>query len=221
MKVIQSEAILGRVIEVLNLNTEWAKKSGMPEALKTADSIKILRSMIDLSPERNTTMINIRVNGDNPDEPARIANKIAEIYKQSRLEKNQENMQQGIDSLKIQLAKEQDAMQRAQSNVNWLRTYYRVIDTDPQSTAPTPQLSSEITRQIQADEVNSANQLVMARTQLEGLSKLTPEQRRSAIQIISGGDSELGTLLNELDIAEQNVITKEKTYTPNINTLSK
>ena len=52
-EVIQSELILGKVIESLNLNVEWGKKfrGGVP--LKTTETMEILKKRMELRPVRN------------------------------------------------------------------------------------------------------------------------------------------------------------------------
>src|SRR5205823_11334773 len=84
-EVIQSEIILGKVIEQLNLNKEWGKKYAGGDTLKTTETISILKGRIDLRPVRNTSLIEIRVYSEKPEEAATIANKVAEVYQKFRL----------------------------------------------------------------------------------------------------------------------------------------
>ena len=79
--MIQSEVILGKVIEDLDLNKEWGKKYAGGERLKTPETILMLKSRLDLRPVRNTSLIEIRVFSEKPDEAAKIANALAEAYK--------------------------------------------------------------------------------------------------------------------------------------------
>src|SRR5664279_3759219 len=73
-ELIQSEAILGKVIEDLDLNTAWGKKYANGERLKTSETLTLLKGRIDLRPVRNTSLIEIRVYSEKPDEAAKIAN---------------------------------------------------------------------------------------------------------------------------------------------------
>src|SRR5690242_4492973 len=54
---IKSETILSKVIEKLNLNTEWGKKYAGGEKLKTSESIGLLKRNLVLNAVRNTTFI--------------------------------------------------------------------------------------------------------------------------------------------------------------------
>ena len=59
IEVIQSEIILGKVIDQLNLNHEWGLQYGSGENLKTAETMELLKRQLDLRPVRNTTLIEI------------------------------------------------------------------------------------------------------------------------------------------------------------------
>jgi serine/threonine protein kinase len=80
-EVMQSAEILGSVINALDLDQEWGRRYGRGEPLKTPETMALLKSRIDLRPVRNTSLIAISVYGDRPEEAARIANEIAQDYK--------------------------------------------------------------------------------------------------------------------------------------------
>ena len=85
-EVIQSEAILDKVIENLDLNKQWGKQFAGGERLKTSESIAMLKGRIDVRPIRNTSIIEIRAFSERPEEAANIANAIAEAYRAYRRE---------------------------------------------------------------------------------------------------------------------------------------
>jgi len=80
-EVMQSEEILGLVIKALDLEREWSKRYGRGEPLKTAETMALLKSRMELRPVRNTSIIAISIYGERPEEAARIANGIAQTYK--------------------------------------------------------------------------------------------------------------------------------------------
>ena len=82
VEVIQSELILGKVVEELELNTEWGKKYAGGEKLKTAESMALLRARLDSRPIANTSIIQIRFFSENPSEAAKLANATVRIYVQ-------------------------------------------------------------------------------------------------------------------------------------------
>ena len=76
-EIMQSEKVLGRVIEALDLNDEWGKKYNGGVPLKTDDTMQLLKQRMSLSPERNTKLIDITVYSEDKDDAARLANGIA------------------------------------------------------------------------------------------------------------------------------------------------
>src|SRR5436190_22832933 len=54
-EVIQSELILGKVVQQLDLGKEWGKKYANGETLKPTETITLLKSRMDLRPVRNTS----------------------------------------------------------------------------------------------------------------------------------------------------------------------
>jgi capsular polysaccharide biosynthesis protein len=80
---MQSRSILGMVASNLNLSKEWARKYKQPEALSADKTYQLLRSSIQLRPQRDTTLIEIHAYSDDKEEAARVANMIAEVYSAS------------------------------------------------------------------------------------------------------------------------------------------
>jgi capsular polysaccharide biosynthesis protein len=100
-EVIQSEVILAKVIEDLALNEEWGKKYNDGKHLRTSETIGLLKQRIDLRPVRNTSLIEIRVASEKPDDAARIANAVAEIYKNYRMEERVRRIEGSIAALEM------------------------------------------------------------------------------------------------------------------------
>ena len=80
-EVIRSEGILGKVIEDLDLNKEWGKKYADGDWLKTSETMALLRGRLDLRPVPNTSIIEIRIYSEKPEEAAKVANALAEAYR--------------------------------------------------------------------------------------------------------------------------------------------
>src|SRR5689334_19853199 len=60
-EIIQSEVVLGKVIETMNLNEKWGKKYNGGQKFTTMETMGLLKKQMDLRPERNTSLIEIRV----------------------------------------------------------------------------------------------------------------------------------------------------------------
>jgi capsular polysaccharide biosynthesis protein len=83
-EVIQSAVILDKVIENLGLSQEWSKVYARGEPITRAETLALLKARLALHPVRNTTIIEIRVFSQKPEEAAAIANEIARVYRDSR-----------------------------------------------------------------------------------------------------------------------------------------
>jgi capsular polysaccharide biosynthesis protein len=83
-EIIQSETVLGPVIDKLHLNTVWGKKYNGGEPLETTNTLEILKKRIILSIVRNTKIIDITVYSEDKNEAAQIANAIAQSYQDYR-----------------------------------------------------------------------------------------------------------------------------------------
>ena len=83
IETLLSETLLVKVVEALNLNTEWGRKYLNGEKLKTTESVAIMRGRLEIKPVPNTTIISIRVFSEDRAEAAQIANSLAETYRQA------------------------------------------------------------------------------------------------------------------------------------------
>ncbi len=128
-EVIQSEIILDRVIEQLNLNKAWAEKYGGGQPLKTTETRTQLKRSMDLRAVRNTSLIEIKVYSDDPKEASDIANAIANAYKLHRLENRRGRTEEGIKTIETRLADQEEQVRKAQKRVDDLRVELNVPDS--------------------------------------------------------------------------------------------
>src|SRR5277367_4932981 len=142
LEILRGPVVLGKVIEALNLNDVWGKKFGMG-TLKTTDTLEALRNQLNLTPVRNTTLVDIIFFDGDKNEAASMANAIAKAYKEYRLDRHTSQTMGGINVLEEEYQKEEENIQTIRTNVDYLRNKFGVIDTDPQSISPSPTLSQE------------------------------------------------------------------------------
>lgn len=90
-EVIQSELLLGRVIEALNLNAAWGEKYARGRTLETSETLRLLRQRLSLRHIKNTKFIDISVTvtDANPGEAAKIANSLAKTFRDFRADAQQ------------------------------------------------------------------------------------------------------------------------------------
>jgi serine/threonine protein kinase/capsular polysaccharide biosynthesis protein len=83
-QIIQSELVLDRVIEKLDLNVHWGERYASGEKLTSARTLELLKQRLQLLPVRNTMLIGIRVSSELPSEAAELANAVADSYAEFR-----------------------------------------------------------------------------------------------------------------------------------------
>ena len=84
--MIQSQTVLKRVVENLDLQTRWSQRYANGEKLTADRALALLKEHLELRPVRNTSLIDINVFDELPREAAELANAIADSYQQFRLQ---------------------------------------------------------------------------------------------------------------------------------------
>jgi polysaccharide biosynthesis transport protein len=214
-ELIQSEAILGKVVENLDLNNAWGKKYAGGVRLTTTETISILKNRLDLRPVRNTSLIEIRVFSEKPDEAAKIANEVAAVYKQHRKDQRKEMSEGGIRALEERFLAQEEKVRAAQTNVDRLRRELNIPDQFATGDAPAPLLSAETLRHIEGIRIESQSEWVRQKTLLERLKQLRTELGPEGLaQAITSAtvDTLLSSLLERLVGSEQQLVTLQKEY---------
>jgi capsular polysaccharide biosynthesis protein len=80
-EVIQSESVLGRVVEHLGLEQRWGQRLGAPTKLSGPETFALLRSGLYVRPVRNTALLEISYFSDQPKEAAEVVNAIVDSYR--------------------------------------------------------------------------------------------------------------------------------------------
>lgn len=214
-EVIQSQLILGKVIDKLKLNEEWGKKYAGGQPLKSSESLELLKKSIRLTPVRNASLIEVEVYSDKPEEAAKIANEIVETYKQHRLSVNKELLANSVKALEEKQVEQQKKLQDAQTEVDRLRTELGISDPDPMRDEPTPTISADVEKEIQRNVIFLKANEISQEKQLAKLKALDKDQLREAIQTaLNQPDAKLTTLFNELDLAQQRLRSLDVNYKP-------
>jgi succinoglycan biosynthesis transport protein ExoP len=213
-EVIQSEVVLGKVIELLKLNEEWGKRYNGGQRFTTTETMTVLKRQIDLRPVRNTSLIEIRVYSEKPEEAAELANKIAQTYQTYRLDQRKKFGQEGIKSLEERFQEYEKKVRTAQQKVDQLRVDLRVPDAVVSENMPTVLLSAESLRHIEALRIESQADFVKQRTLLDRLEKLSPKDLTATIPTIGVQDNQLTEYLQAQAIVEQKLISLKKDLGP-------
>ena len=83
-EIIQSQLVLDRVIDKLNLNVAWGRKYFNGETLKSSETLKILNQRLAVKDVRGTKLIAITAYSDDRQEAAQVANAVAAAYQDYR-----------------------------------------------------------------------------------------------------------------------------------------
>ena len=216
-EIMQSEKVLGRVIESLDLNNKWGEKYNGKVPLKTEDTMQLLKQRMSLSPERNTKLIDITVYSEDKDDAARLANGIAEAYKKYRLDLQSTNTLNGITVLLSEFQAEEDRIQDVQTIVDRLRKELNIIDTGPQDFTPTPTLTQQQLQHYKDEQIELEKDFMQRDVQLKELQTLqatNPAELRDVLPTMVS-DSALSDLLSRLHLTEQSLAELKVDYSTN------
>jgi len=210
-ETIKSERVLSNVVATLNLNEEWGKKynGGLP--FKNYESIRRIKSMMDLQPERNTSFIDIKVYSEKPEEAARLANAVAKAYQNYRWEMRKLLSMGGIDALEERLKEHENKVHGAETNVAGLREKYDIADPVAIAETPTMLMTAETLRRLEGLRIELEAQFMQQETLLEKLQSLPREKLIYSLTTASP-DPILNSLLEQKNLAEQALIVKQKDY---------
>jgi capsular exopolysaccharide synthesis family protein len=212
-QVIQSQTILDRVIEALNLNEHWTQKYSRATELKTPETRAMLKGMISLAAERNTSLIDITVYADDPDEAQQIAEKVAEVYEQYRHDDWVSIMNRGIEALDKDMSNYVQQVRDQQTNVDYLREKLNVDDLEANSSMPGPTLSSMSMALLQNQMFEAVAAATKLNEELTKLHQLSPDVLRYTLPTVEA-DTQLSALLQSKDEAGQRLIAQEATLGP-------
>ncbi|MFZ0826097.1 MAG: polysaccharide biosynthesis tyrosine autokinase [Verrucomicrobiia bacterium] len=212
-EVIQDRVVLGKVIETLNLNEAWGKKYNGGDTLKTPETMEFLKRRMNLVPVRNTKLIEITVYSEDKNEAARIANTIADVYRDYRRKQRTQLTLNGIKVLEDQFKSEEEQIQAEQTNVDNLRKELGINDNDPNSLTPSSTLTSEQLRNYNAMRLDGETRYMKLEKTLTQLQVLSTEKLRNVLPTVEP-DMALSELLTKLHEAEQQYATLTNDYAP-------
>jgi capsular exopolysaccharide synthesis family protein len=212
-EVIQDRVVLGKVIETLGLNEAWGKKYNGGETLKTPETMDFLKRRMNLNPVRNTKLIEITVYSEDKNEAARIANTIADVYRNYRLSQRRQLTLNGIKVLEDQYKSELEQIQAEQTNVDNLRKESGINDYDPNALTPSSTLTSDQMRNYNAMRLEGETHYMKLEKQLTQLQALNAEKLRDVLPTVVT-DPALSDLLTKLHESEQQYATLTNDYAP-------
>ncbi len=204
-KIMQSQQVLGRVITKLDLNNVWGKEYNNNVPFTTDETMLLLKQRMDLSPERNTKLIDITVYSGDRNEAAKLANAIADAYREYRFSLHTELATNGIGVLEQSFEADQDKIRVAQSNVDFLRSNLKIVDSDPNATGPSPTLSQADVQKYNDNMLEDKELYTKHEKQLTGLEGYDKEKLRDVLPGMVT-DVALNDMLSNLHLSEQKLV---------------
>ena len=200
-ETIQSKLILNQVITNLSLNKKWAEKMKVDE-LPTDYSYSILKHMTDVRQSRNTSLIEIRVISEDKNEAAIIANEIAKVYKNTRVNKGLETAKAGIATYKKEYKDQDDVVKNLQKQTDEMKEKLGISDLEAQGYGTTSTMEPETLRKIEMQRIEAQADYMQWNKLYINLTNLSRPEFKKAVTI-AFPDPQLSTLLEQLAAAEQ------------------
>jgi capsular exopolysaccharide synthesis family protein len=212
-ETIQSEAVLSKVVAALNLKEKWGKKYNGGVPMNESDVEAMLKRQIELRPIRNTKYIEIKAYSDTAEEAQQLAEQVAESYRKYRSDEYEDLKNQGINSLQRQEDDQDKKVAAAQAKVDQLRVDLKINDAMANAATPDSLMIADRLKELSSLKVQKDADYNQEKTLLERLQSMSREDLKKALPI-AVSDPQLNTLLQELDLAEQNLIKMAIDLTP-------
>ena len=210
-EIIQSQKILHPVIDKLDLMKVWAER-GRPLPARSMDlAFNRLKNQLSVRRYRDTSLIEITVFDDNPQQAADIANTIAIVFEKERLDEKRRKVLKGLDKLKDEVGQQLTRLQAAQAKVERLR---KELDVPVVGAGAASVKLSDSELQALASQLTAAKvEAGVKEVRLRELKRLTPQQLRNTIATIIS-DPNVQALLQSLTDSETRLEVLKEDYGP-------
>lgn len=138
-ELITSEAVLGKTVDLL------AKDGRAINEAKRTEAIAELRKRIEVQPVKNTSVMEIRANGNTPEETTKLAQAVSEAYRRWKHEQGAELAMGALRSLKEKSNEQEEKIRIVKQELAQLQQNLGIVDGD------TSGRQSETSKKIDAD----------------------------------------------------------------------
>ncbi|NCC50093.1 MAG: polysaccharide biosynthesis tyrosine autokinase [Spartobacteria bacterium] len=198
-ETIRSKPILYEVIRNLNLNEEWGKELGEDgKPLRKEQTLQVLKNSISVEQFRDTSLIAIKAFREDPIESARIANEIAQVYKDYRLSMKRREIKRAIDALKNELQKQQDKVEDAENAMEQIRKDLGISMVTKGIRADKVRL-----QQLEADRIAARVDMLVRKARVDQLSELQGDELMNAALYIVNDPMLVSTRQRLMDVSVQ------------------
>jgi len=156
-EIMQSEPVLYEVIRRLNLQEEWGRDGGL---LPRDTALAILKDSFQVTIPHGETLVTITCRRPDPYEAARIANEMAETYRDNRMELKRGEIRAELDKLDVALEEQSQRVLDAEARIQNVRVRYDVQDD---SDGESPNIDRATMVRLQSERLDA--QQTMVKTQ--------------------------------------------------------
>jgi len=175
-EIIQSRTILSAVLDKLNLQQVWSEHEDNKGGLVPRNvCMNILEQSVQVSQYRDTSLIEIRVFRDNQDEAMRIANEIADVYRDYRQSTKRGEIRASVQALENELLKQQQKVNDAEDELERIRQEQGVLVLTKGIRA-----DSQRIQQMEGDRMAARVDMLTRRARLEQLESLEGDELMNA-----------------------------------------
>ena len=135
----------------------------------------MLRSRLEFRVVRSTTLIEIRVSSEKPDEAAKIANAIADSYRALRQEQHMALSKQGTKTLEERFAEQEEKVKKAQQQVDAMRVNLNISDAEANAEGPLFLMTGDTLRKLESLRIENKAEYAKQQALLDGLKELGPD----------------------------------------------
>ncbi|MBI9020116.1 MAG: polysaccharide biosynthesis tyrosine autokinase [Verrucomicrobia bacterium] len=197
-EIIQSKPILYEVINRLNLQEVWGKKDNK---ISKENAYKILRSSLEVGQSRDTSLVSITAKRQDPKEAMRIANELADVYRDARLDLKHKEMTRALDALRRELETQQERVNVAEQQVENIR---QELDITVLSEGANAESVEKLQlQQLEGDRISSRVEMLVQKARYEQLEAMSNEDLLTASSYLAGDPfvEAMRTQIKDYDVA--------------------
>jgi len=203
-KILQSEKILYPVIKNLKLSTVLAPALDSPEPLPDAITYHyLLQKMLRVESQRSSSLIEISVYSEDPTLGAVIANEIARVYSDDRINLATSDQREGFVKLRGELIAQEQVVMLQRDTVERIRKDLNISGVD--LNARYSDMEIETLRQMQNSLIALSVDAIGRKTRWERFKDIPFEERVSLVNSELIPDINIQNLLQAYLLADQNV----------------
>ena len=205
-ELIQSKKVLYPLIDKMDLVKIFGKRLKY-DAMDRDQTYYMLRNgYLHVQPYRNTKLIEIAVEDEDPAEAALIANTLAEQYKEYRINEITSRSEKGMDVFREEMEKQKKAVEDAAAKVEKIRREKKIEIVGPGTGRQSASTYQDVELERKQGMLTEMKADVLARkVRLEKVRNLTIEQLENVLPSIGYEDNTVTSLKQSLLATQQNL----------------